>query len=386
MLDFRYYIRRALHEMRGRVVRLRPKSTIRGAVLISYTTLPYLDQRLEVLSAHTNRWECMQMTREFLNHGYAVDIIDSTDTRFVPKKKYAYFVDIGTNMERIASHLNADCTKIFFNTHSHWRFQNEAERKRLLDIKRRRGVDLEPVRELKPERAIELCDVAASVGNAYTISTYAYAGKPITLIPLSTTHTYAPPDQKDFEKIRKNFIWFGGAGLAHKGLDLVLEAFANMPEYHLMVCGKISPNDPFVRVYARELYELPNVKTLGWTDPGSAKFKDAYDTSLGIIYPSCAEGCAGSVVLCMHAGLIPIVSREAGVDVLPFGIQLRENTISAIQDSVRALSALPTDTLSEKAVAAWRYARDHYTRKNFLSAFRDFVDMLEKKRYHNISG
>lgn len=381
MLDFRYFVRRALHEMRDRVVRLRPKGATRGAVLISYTTLPYLDKRPEVLSAHTNRWECMQMAREFLNHGYAVDIIDSTDTRFVPKKKYAYFVDIGTNMERVASYLNTDCIKIFFNTHSHWRFQNEAERIRLLDIKKRRGIELPPVRELKPERAIELCDVAASVGNEYTVSTYAYTGKPITLIPLSTTHTYPSPDQKNFGKIRKNFIWFGGAGLAHKGLDLVLEAFASMPEYHLTVCGKVSPNDPFVRVYAHELYELPNIKTLGWIDPGSQRFKDVCEKSLGIIYPSCAEGCAGSVVLCMHAGLIPIVSRETGVDVTPFGIQLEKSTVETISHAVQELANVPASVLRERAIASWEYARNHHTREKFASAFRDFVDMLEKKQY-----
>ena len=39
------------------------------------------------------------MARTFLERGYAVDVIDSTDSRFLPRKEYAYFVDVGTNSE-----------------------------------------------------------------------------------------------------------------------------------------------------------------------------------------------------------------------------------------------------------------------------------------------
>ncbi len=383
MFDIRYLVRRILHEMRGNVVHLSPQHAPRGSVLVSYTTLPYIDRRARVLDAHTNRWECMQMAQTFLDRGYAVDVIDSTDKTFVPKKAYAYFIDVGTNMDRVAPHLNSDCVKVFFNTHSHWHFQNEAERARLDNIEKRRGIRIPPTRELPPEHAIELCDAAASLGNDASIGTYAFAGKPITSIPLSTTHVYPSPESKNFEKARARFIWFGGAGLAHKGLDLVLEAFATMPEYHLMVCGKVSPHDPFVQTYMHELYELPNIQTLGWTDPGSVQFKKICEESLGIVYPSCAEGCAGSVVLCMHAGLIPIVSKESGIDTGSFGITLRENTIQAIQTAVRELSSTSPEALKSKAVATWTYAREHHTREKFTSAFEGFVDMLEdayKKR------
>ena len=83
--------------------------------------------------------------------------------------------------------------------------------------------------------------------------------------------------------------------MIRKGLDLVLEAFARMPEYHLTVCGAVPPEpftapqpdlqhrarldgnlwsnpssvaleEDFLREYERELYRTPTSKPSdGWT-------------------------------------------------------------------------------------------------------------------------
>lgn len=37
-----------------------------------------------------------------------------------------------------------------------------------------------------------------------------------------------------------------------------------------------------------------------------------------VVYPSCSERTAGSVITCLHAGLILIVSKESGVDTEDF--------------------------------------------------------------------
>ena len=60
----------------------------------------------------------------------------------------------------------------------------------------------------------------------------------------------------------------------HKGLDLVLEAFARMPELHLTVCGPIHEEPAFEAAFRRELYETPNIETLGWVDIASPAFAE----------------------------------------------------------------------------------------------------------------
>ena len=41
------------------------------------------------------------------------------------------------------------------------------------------------------------------------------------------------PEGKDFEVCRPHFMWLGSRGFVHKGLDVVLEAFSEMPELAL---------------------------------------------------------------------------------------------------------------------------------------------------------
>ena len=370
----REFINRVLFRLQGRVIHLKPKGAVKGRVLFSYVTLPFL--RPEPWNSHTNSWEGREMAMAFLERGYAVDVIDSTNQVFTPKGRYAFFIDNNINMERLAPLLNPDCIKILHITNAHPHFQNEAAQKRADDLKKRKGVSLQPDRPVPETKAIEIADEATALGNAFTIGTYTYAGKPITRMPISTTHQYESPLHKDFDAIRNSFVWIGGAGLLHKGLDLILEAFAGMPGYHLTICGKVQPTDHLAQIYARELYNIPNITTLGQIDMGSDTFKKICNDSLGVISASCSEGGGGSVVLGMHAGLIPVVNVETSVDIGDFGIELKESTVDEIQRAVKRLSAEPKEELERRAISAWNFARAHHTRELFASNYRAFVDTL----------
>jgi hypothetical protein len=47
--------------------------------------------------------------------------------------------------------------------------------------------------------------------------------------------------------------------MVHKGLDLVLEAFARMPECQLTIVGPVRNEPEFVNVYRKELFHTPNI-------------------------------------------------------------------------------------------------------------------------------
>jgi len=363
----------------GDIISLKPHGKARGNVLLSYITLPFVVKDI-VLDGHTNRWESREITNIFRERGYSVDVIEWTNTNFIPKKKYVYFFDIHSNMERLTPLLNKDCIKIFHATTSHWKFQNTAAQKRLNDLQERKGVLIQTIRNLSSSRATEYADFISLIGNEATANTYAFVKEKITRIPLSTTHTYPSPTKKNFERAKNNFIWFGGSGMVHKGLDLVLEAFVDMPEYRLTVCGKVSNEKDFVEVYKKELYETPNINVVGLIDPGSREFKKLCDSSIALVYPSCSEGQSGAVVTTMHAGLIPIISYQSGVDVEDFGIILKESSIEEIKKAVRVISSLPLEEISRRAMKTWQYAREHHTREKFASAYRAFINMIEKNK------
>ncbi len=377
---FAVYQRKVERRLTGKIT-LRTRGRWRGTVLLSYVTHPFVISRDELTrSPHTNPWECLDIADILLERGFDVDIIDWTDTTFLPKKAYAAIIDVNHNLERLSPYLPKKCVRIFYITGAHWAYQNGAEMKRLEELKERRGVMLAARRQVAPSRNIEYADYATSLGNSFAKETYAFAGKPITQIPLLSTVTFPSPEHKSFDRIRKNFVWIGGGGAVHKGLDRVLECFAALPEYHLTVCGPVEADKDFYDFYKKELTELPNIQFVGRLDVRGTQFKDIVDNAVGLVYASCSEGQAGSVLVGLHAGLIPILTRESGVDAEPFGIRLATASVEEILEAVMAVSELPAEELKKRSVAAWEYARANHTRENFREKYSAFIDAILKER------
>ena len=357
------------------VIGLKPVGQSKGNVLISYMTLPFVI-RQSMMDGHTNRWESMEMARIFLKKGYSVDVIDSSNKTFMPRKNYRFFLDIHDNMDRISHLLSLGCIKILHTTTSHWLFNNQAEYERLSELRNRRGVALEPRRTLPPSRSIHIADFISMVGNSQTESTYAFAKRSITKIPISTTHTYDSPTNKDFSSSKKNFLWLGGGGMVHKGLDIALEAFAGMPECNLIVCARIKSEQDFEKLYFKELYETSNISTLGLTDVGSEKFKEMIRGVAWILHPSFSEGQSGALVLGMHAGLVPIASLFSGIDADRLGILLKKNTVEEIRSAVREAISMPDDKIKQMAEASFEYANEFHTREKFSENFERFINSI----------
>jgi glycosyltransferase involved in cell wall biosynthesis len=359
------------------LVTLTPGIESRGKVLLSYLTKPFLfaiDQ--SYFSSHTNYWECTQIAQTWLDIGYTVDIIDWDNNSFIPNKDYAVFIDIHSNMERIAPYLKKDCLKILHITGAHWLFQNNAEYCRLLSLQKRKNITLYPRRTVQPSKAIEYADCATILGNSFTQATFEYAGKPLCRVHISTPIQFPFFEEKDYDKIRKNYIWFGGGGLVHKGLDLVLETFAKMPEYHLTICGSVDDEPDFKAAFYKELYQTSNIKMAGWVDTASHQFLDIINNTIGFIYPSCSEGGGGSVISCLHAGLIPIISYESSVDIPGFGILLKDSTIEELTSAIEKISGLSEMELRTQSKKAWEYAREFHTKERFKSEYYNFVKSI----------
>src|SRR4029077_13485057 len=136
-------------------------------------------------------------------------------------------------------------------------------------------------------------------------------------IPLSSPLD-VPFPSKNFDQVRRSFVWIGSSGLVRKGLDVILEAFSQMPDFDLYVCGSrgklagksrtsawFAIEEDFEEEYHRALYETPNTDTMGRGDTNGAAFADIAERCVGMAYASCSEGQSGGVITCMHWGLIP---------------------------------------------------------------------------------
>ena len=359
-------------------ISLTPPGPIEGHVLLSYMREPFcLPPGQAIPHTHSNHWESVQIAQTFLDCQYAVDVISYQNHTFTPAKPYAVLVDSRHNLQRLTPFLPADCLKIFHIDVAHTLFNSTAELMRLLALQQRRGVTLAPRRFERPNFGIEHADCATMLGNDFTLQTFQYAHKPIYKLPLPSPSRYDWPEARDFAACRQHFLWLGSYGLVHKGLDLVLEAFAGLPAYHLTVCGPIHQEPDFVAAYEKELYHTPNIETVGWVDVQSPAFLALVQRCVGCVYASASEGQAGAVVTCLHAGLIPIISYECGVDIPSgAGMVLADCSVATIQEAVESLAQRPTADLQQMARANWEYARATYTREKYAEAYRAIVQHL----------
>ena len=321
------------------------------------------------------------MAESFLNSGYNVDVIDYRNDSFRPMKDYTFFVSARTNFVAIVKRMNRDCINIAHMDTAHFLFNNSAAYRRLLDLQQRRGITNTSFKCVEQNFAAEYADYITLLGNEFTRSTYSYANKPIFPLPVPMPNIYSLPGNRDFDKLKNRFIWLGSEGLVHKGLDLVLEVFSELPDCHLTVCGPLDhPNEQdFKQAYFHELYELPNIHTVGWVDVSSQQFVDIASDCSALIYPSCSEGQAGSVITCLQAGIIPLISYESGVDVNGFGIIIKECSHEKIKDTVLKISTMPNQELEEMSRKAYEYVSLNHSKEKYLAEFEKIITKLEHK-------
>jgi hypothetical protein len=369
-------IRERLDERR--VVRLQPPRSARGKVLLSFFLEPFLRDPSEPLPAtHSRYWECQDMANAFLEEGFAIDVIRFTNHSFMPRQNYDFVIDVRRNLERLAPMLGQRCVKVMILDTSHLLFHSAAELNRLYALYRRKGVTLEPRRYERPNLGLDAADCAMLIGNEVTRATYGPVNKPIYLLPVTPIPLHPQTRSRDCNAIRRNFVWFNSGGMVHKGLDLTLEAFAAMPDLNLTICGPVEEEEDFVKVYRRELFETPNIRLVGWVDAGGVALRQILDNSIATILASCSEGQSGAVATCMHAGVIPIVSRECGLDVRDdFGIALETCSVAEIQAAARRIAQMPTSRLDQMSQASLKFAQTNNTREQFSATYRDIVRQL----------
>ncbi len=372
------------------LVSLRTKKKKKGVILLSFITGPFTMAPWEFFTdPHPNYWTAEEVARLFLERGYDVDVINWNDTHFIPRKKYAVCIDMQYNLERLSHFLPEDCKKVMFLIASHPTHQNAAEKKRSRDFEKRRGIIL-PLGRQDPLTSNPCCaDFLVGYGNKTIHGTYASFGKEIIPIPVPASDIYDFPEDKDFEKVRTHFLWFGGGGAILKGLDLVIEAFANLPHLKLSIMGPSAYKKDFEDIYTHELalpnitrYNRPRIQKDGSITSDGIDLIDIFNQCGAIIYVSASEGGGGATVHAMQAGLFPIVSPNTGINESVPSAVLKDPTVENIRQAVEDFSRLPAEKIKELSREVWEFARKNHTKKSFTDAWENFIDNIMKLPSH----
>ena len=326
---------------------------------------------------HQNRWRAVQIARLLGEFGFIVDVADLGDVRdhrFKPSRRYEVIVSVRSEDQCFESRMTRDALRVFLATTIAHTAHNRNVLRRHQMLWERRGRSIEHRRRYWEQLPfVESADAIIAVGNSSMLETWGEIS-PAKLYSFNN-HGYDDTrfvfETRNFVNARKHFFFFASGSQIQKGLDLLLEIFPRHPELHLYVCSGFAGEPDFCECYKKELFETPNVHPVGWIEVNGPRFYELAEKCAFIISPTCSEGQPGCVVQCMWAGLIPVVTREANLDVEDFGVMLADDSLDEIERVILELAGMPEDWYRERSRAARKAAEERYSEVEFFRRWRE---------------
>jgi glycosyltransferase involved in cell wall biosynthesis len=361
-----------LRVMRSYLVQpLRVSNSGSQNALISYISRPF---RMRDNGSHSNQKEVLMMADVLAELGYSVDVIDHDSNFDIDYSKYDLLIGFGPAFSRSFSAPDFCGKRILHITGANPNFSNEAEARRAKSVRERRGRLLAPRREVHWSCMFSAinADALFVLGNQWTLSTYNGLNESCHIVPVPYVPPADPIPRRQTASTKKHFCWFGGGGAIHKGLDLLLDAISELDSnFHLDVCGPVQHEEDFVSAYQDELLSNPHVTFRGFVDVSSEEMRTIMAENSFVIFPSCSEGSASSVLTCMAAGLIPVVTEESGIEIIDFGLRIKQATTGSIQEAMRLASSLSDAELGIRSQKASEYARRAHSRETYSNVLRE---------------
>ncbi len=316
-------------------------------VLISYITLPFRRASL----SHSNFFEVTAAARIFNELKYVVDVMHY-EGRIPSLDGYDAIYGFGDVFQHYFEMQHEGGVKtIYYGTGMHVCHQNNMTLRRVRDVYSKKKVWL-----CRSGRYVEkawthqtaLSDGIIALGNDSCAESYRkhYDGVVLSCpAPFFQTLDYKEVMLRRKGGARNSYLWFGSAGLIHKGLDLCLEYFRSRPDFEFHVCGNLSLEPDFVRVYKAELFETPNIHVHGFVDVRSEYFQQILESCAFVVFPSCSEGGSASVLTAVGNGaLIPVVSRESSVTP-KYGVLIDELTASGLAEAIDRAASMSDEQI-----------------------------------------
>jgi hypothetical protein len=351
------------------------KSNKKKNVLVSYISKPFESKNSNF--SHTNIKEAQAIVSILNDLDYKIDIIDYNFKLNLDFSKYDLIFGFGETFEESFFDSNFNGKRIYYATGAHVNHQNIAEIRRVIEFNKVKNVKLIPKRIIPWtwSMSTNLCDALIVIGNSWTSSTYKiYYDLPVFEINASGAFQNFPVlPFRDIDKTRKSFLWFGGSGLIHKGLDICLDFFSKHSEFNLHICGP--KEDDFFKIYEKEL-QFANIHYHGFVNSESDFFKEIVIQCLFSIMPSCSEGQSTALLTTMGTGLIPIATKETGIDIEKYGFLLESISVNAINTIISKIETLSDDNLLELSEFTFKEIHKLHSIDNFKKSLKKIISNI----------
>lgn len=346
----------------------------RGRILLCY--IPHAFSRIMMRRPrHQNVLAARLMAGVFGSQGYTVDVCDHQAVP--PAGRYEIAIGLESALTQVEQ-LQRAARTIYLATGAHYEMQNAAEAARIARITASRGVELRSRRAVRPHPTADLADAVACVGGVWARESYAVRN--LRVVHLREPSLLEPARHDRPRSSDSEFLWLGGAGMVHKGLDLALEAIARCKGAILHVVGPVLDEDDFVAAYHREL-AMENVMVHGWVSARSRMMMKLIERCRCVVLPSCSEGTAGSVIAAMSQGLVPIVTLQAGIDGADDIGWLIPGTVDAVADAFDSALTCSHDELERRSRDSLALVAKEHTADTYQA---DVVSLLRLAASDNI--
>jgi hypothetical protein len=378
-------IRRTIDKLLPNRIRFRPPVSGSKRALLSYQRIPPFSCDAYYRSSHNNKLTARCLVDGLLSSGYSVDVYDCLDEDIKNLEQYDLFLGHSSKFRNIADRLSPRCRKILFVTGSNPSFGNEQQYQRSKEVFERRSISILPyVDNLVSDsrKNFEAADVILLLGNEFVKDTYDRVFHPkIRLINNVALFDWR---RKEAGRPSRNFIFLSSVGQVHRGLDLVLEVFAKRSE-RLYVLSDFAAETEFVAAYRKELFQTKNIVPVGFVSTNSRRFRNLVDDVTFGVLPSCSEGQSSSVLNLMALGVIPIVTRNTGVNVAPFGVNISGLTPQTVERAVGVAANLSILEIEERRAAMFLESTK-YSRQTFIDGVQQIVSRTAAQKTVPIPG
>lgn len=329
---------------------------------------------------HANMYHSLQMVKVLANHGFAIDVCHAKSVVDLKrlKREYDYIIGFGPLYEAIIND-GIKGRRILLLTENDPKTVQEKYAERIAYFKQRHGS--KPLKYNTPrtafysENQVNKSEVCIAMNSDYNLSRIqrlmpTYKVKVNTLCNPNYEFEF-----KNLDTAKKHFVWFGSAGAIHKGLDILVDAFAELPDLHLSIYGLTDSEVPLI-----EPLLTPNVQIKGRIDVRSDEFiTEVVNKHAFVISASCSEGMNTGVATCMMHGLIPVVTKETGFDNPGMMIEFEGYKVCILKDVILSASKMENECLEKLSKANFDYSNANFTLDNFTKEFDEILSNIENK-------
>jgi hypothetical protein len=349
----------------------------RGRALLDFIVDPFLPGFSESHGrTHGNFWKTRAIVKCLADEGFQVDVTDWRNMHAPLAEDYDLVIGQGKAFEASCQGSLRTIPKIFLG----WGLYPEATKVavefRAKELQSRRGFRILQSHDV--DHGALLATDIIYVGNQHTRDSYLAVTKvPAYAVPNPVVEgVRSTTEVKNYESARNKFMWMAAYGTLRRSLDVVLEVFAENPEFELWICGDISHEKEFFSAYQHEILHTANIHYQGWVDVATEAYRDVTTTCGYIIYPSVSDGMPGSVVNAMASGVLPIVTESAGMECGGLGKIIPQIDKQSILRILRDAASISPAHLKQSSEETSAFAADFYSQKAFRAEFADALQRI----------